>query len=152
MKRVAMRWVVYCLVCVWLVSVSRRAAAAEEPLWLVREGRARAAIVFGGNNGFAAERLQRFVKERSGAEQAIVPADRWKPPTGSRYARRTPGTTFPLRPGVKPMRSSTGFSDTPLRATSPYDSEGGLGPRPDVARAADRHAAHRLNSDLFFVV
>jgi hypothetical protein len=53
-------------------------ARAEENLWLVRDGNACATIVFGRGDDFAAERLQRFLTEQSGATVETIPAERWQ--------------------------------------------------------------------------
>lgn len=53
--------------------------SAEEPLWLVRDGQSRATIVYGGENEYAAERLQRFLADATGAKVNLAPADGWRP-------------------------------------------------------------------------
>ena len=50
-------------------------ALAGDKLWLVRDGGARAVIVRGGEDDFAAERLQAWLKRRAGVEVGIRVAD-----------------------------------------------------------------------------
>jgi len=58
------------LVLTWCVFVS-----AEDKLWLVRDGGARAVIVRGGEDDFAAQRLQRWLAEKSRIEVSIRVAE-----------------------------------------------------------------------------
>ena len=70
MQRAVREIVWLALVLCWCVS-----ASANDRLWLVRDGGARAVIVRGEEDEFAAQRLQRWLFERSGTEVGIRLAD-----------------------------------------------------------------------------
>ena len=57
-----------------LVLLGCTTAPAEDDLWLVRDGQARATIVRGADDQFAAERLGRWLAEASGARVEVVTA------------------------------------------------------------------------------
>jgi len=63
--------------CTWLALTLtwHVLSLAEDKLWLVSNGQARAVIVRGGDDDFAAERLQGWLKEESGVEVGIRVAD-----------------------------------------------------------------------------
>ena len=77
-----MRWIHGFLA--WTVAVTLLAMAfvnttsAEERLWLVHDGQSCAAIVFGSDNIYAAERLQRYFTDQTGAKMDLVSAEQWK--------------------------------------------------------------------------
>jgi hypothetical protein len=55
------------------------AGVGEERLWLVRDGRPLCTIVHGRDDAFAADRLRRWMADKSGATVGVVAAERWQP-------------------------------------------------------------------------
>ena len=62
------------IACSGVLLLACASASAEDELWLVRGGRATATIVRGEEDEFAADRLRRFLKDKTGAEVAVLPA------------------------------------------------------------------------------
>lgn len=52
-----------------------QATEANQPLWLVRDGRARCTIVSGREDDFASDRLRRWLTDQSGVQVNVVQAD-----------------------------------------------------------------------------
>lgn len=63
------------IACVAVACVGSGSASAGDRLWLVRDGRAAATIVRGGDDDFAAERLATWLADKSGAKIDVQTAD-----------------------------------------------------------------------------
>ncbi len=70
-----MRFPVSLMACLALALTSSAPLPAEDSLWLVREGQCRATILRGDEDDFAAERFERWLREKCGAAIEVQPAD-----------------------------------------------------------------------------